>query len=170
MSFWDQLSERVTCHTPLPPEAFMERLEPWVEKPKSIRGGIFSVPDYRKYEGVLQNQHFRLCRIVRGRTIVTPIVSGRILPTDSGSRVEATVHLRRRTWIILGVVAVVLLAGSVLSWMGFLEGTEGTRMPYLTGPLFLVALFLVLQTQVKQETKAFLRTIERLKEKLDNNA
>lgn len=162
MALFSRLSRNISCDTPCSVEELVARLKPRVDAAKSIRGGIFSGSDYRRYQGQINNDQFRLCRIVRGRNIVTPIISGQLIPTGSGTRVEAIVHLRKRTWSVLIFTTVFLLVGSILSFMGYLEGTNKGTMPYLSGPLFLVAVFLVLQTMVKNESEAFLKVLKRL--------
>jgi len=160
------LSKNVQRTLPWPPDEVNRRIQQFVEEPKKWRGGLFSTPDYRRYEGELTDNTFELCRIIRGRTIVMPVVQGTIRPEGEGSVVAATVRLRRRTVVILSVVAFVLLLGSVLIALGLLEGTEDKQLPYLAGPLFLVALYLLLRTQVQNETTAFAATLDRLDERV----
>jgi len=155
---------------PWPPEEVKRRIEQFVEEPKKLRGGLFSTPDYRRYEGELTKDAFDLCRIISGRTIVMPVVQGTIEPEEDGAVIRATVRLRRRTVAILLTVAVVLLSGSVLIALGMLEGADDNQLPYLAGPLFLVALYLLLRTQLQNEQAAFAATLDRLDQRVNESA
>jgi len=160
------LSNKLQRTLPWPPAEVNRRIQKFVEAPKKLRGGLFSTPDYRRYEGKLTDNSFELCRIIRGRTIVMPVIQGTIEPNQEGALLRATVRLRRRTIVILSVVAFVLLSGSVLIALGFLEGAEDNQLPFLAAPLFLVALYLLLRTQVQNETTAFAATLDRLDERV----
>lgn len=160
------LSKKIQRTLPWPPEAVNRRMQQFIEEPKKLRGGLFSTPDYRRYEGELTDNSFELCRIINGRTITMPVVQGTIEPKEDGALLRATIRLRRRTVVILSVVAFVLLSGSVLIALGLLEGADDNNLPYLAGPLFLVALYLLLRTQVQNETAAFAATLDRLDERV----
>ena len=160
------LSKNIHRTLPWPPEEVNRRIQQFVEEPKKWRGGLFSTPDYRRYEGELTNNSFDLCRIISGRTIVMPVVQGTIEPHEDGALLRATVRLRRRTVVILSVVAFVLLSGSILIALGFLEGADDNNLPYLAGPLFLVALYLLLRTQLQHEQEAFAATLDRLDQRV----
>lgn len=161
------LSKKLQRTLPWPPDEVNRRIQQFVEEPKKWRGGLFSTPDYRRYEGELTNDSFELCRIISGRTIVMPVVQGTIEAQGGGTVIKATVRLHRRTVFILLVVAIVLLSGSVLIALGMLEGADDNQLPYLAGPLFLLALYLLLRTQLQNEQAAFAATLDRLDERVN---
>jgi len=112
MKFWP--SDRFEIETTMSPEAIVTALNSKIEPKKLFRLSL----DHAPFQGDISRDGFRITRIVHYRNSFLPVVTGKFLAGDSGTKVAIRLGLHpvvtafMCVWFgIVGLAVVVALAG-----------------------------------------------------------
>lgn len=95
----------------------------------------------KTFEGRVDNQGFEIQKIIHNRNSFLPVLYGRIIPTNKGSKIEVRLTLN----ILVGIFSVIwLLAMSgVFLLLAIIKANNSNLSEYLWAPLAAIGLFLL---------------------------